>query len=95
MKRWCNACTWAGKETDCVWLGAIGPLCPECHETTDTALPAERNCCGTFYGSPHRSTCANYRGKFKPANAKVTGSPALSASPCGLPGSAAGNSEKG
>lgn len=27
-------------------------------------------------------------------NAKVTGSPALSASPCGLPGSAAGGNEE-
>jgi len=26
----------------------------------------ERACCGTFHGSPHRSTCEKYRGKFKP-----------------------------
>jgi hypothetical protein len=30
----------------------------------------------------------------KTHNAKVTGSPALSASPCGLPGSAAGGNEE-
>lgn len=31
--------------------------------------PAERACCGTFHGSPHRATCAKYRGKFKVQNA--------------------------
>ena len=25
----------------------------------------ERECCGTFPGTPHRATCAKYRGKFK------------------------------
>jgi hypothetical protein len=23
----------------------------------------ERDCCGTFHGSPHRSTCPNWKGK--------------------------------
>jgi hypothetical protein len=32
--RECNACVWLGAVDDCVWLGDIGPLCPECHETT-------------------------------------------------------------
>ena len=26
-------------------------------------LPDERECCGTFPRTPHRSTCKNYRGK--------------------------------
>lgn len=38
-------------------------------ERVIASLPPERECCGTFHGSPHRSTCAKYRGKFKPANA--------------------------
>ena len=29
----------------------------------------ERDCCCTFPRTPHRATCAKYRGKFKPANA--------------------------
>lgn len=33
------------------------------------ALPAERECCETFPGSKHRSTCA-----AKTANAEITGS---------------------
>lgn len=36
-------------------------------------LPPERECCGTLYGSHHRATCAKYSGKFKPANAKLSG----------------------
>lgn len=32
--RECNACDWTGRGYDCVWLGAMGPLCPECNETT-------------------------------------------------------------
>ncbi|HJV75463.1 MAG TPA: hypothetical protein VJ654_14650 [Noviherbaspirillum sp.] len=31
----CNACDWKGKLADTVMLGGIGPLCPECRETTD------------------------------------------------------------
>lgn len=31
-------------------------------------LPKERECCGTFPRTPHRSTCAKYRGKAKPSN---------------------------
>lgn len=30
-------------------------------------LPDERDCCGTFPGTTHRSTCPQYRGKCKPA----------------------------
>jgi len=30
----CNNCDWVGKESECVQCGAIRPLCPECHETT-------------------------------------------------------------
>lgn len=29
----CNACEWKGAKVDCVVLGVIGPLCPECNET--------------------------------------------------------------
>jgi hypothetical protein len=29
-------------------------------------LTPVRDCCGTFPGSHHRSTCPKYRGKFKP-----------------------------
>ena len=28
-------CEWSGKFADCKYLGAIGPLCPECGETTE------------------------------------------------------------
>lgn len=38
------------------------------HKVVDL-LPDERECCGTFPRTPHRSTCAKYRGKFKPSNA--------------------------
>lgn len=34
-------------------------------------LPPERDCCGTFKGSPHRSTCPKYRGKFKPTKKEI------------------------
>lgn len=33
--RECNACDWIGNLADCVWCGAVGPLCPVCHETTE------------------------------------------------------------
>lgn len=39
------------------------------HKTTVTPrdlLPTERECCGTFPRTPHRSTCKHYRGKFTP-----------------------------
>lgn len=35
--RQCNACEWIGPRSDCCWLGAVGPLCPECRETTEEA----------------------------------------------------------
>lgn len=34
MRRECNACDWIGKNSDCVFCGEVGPLCPICHETT-------------------------------------------------------------
>jgi hypothetical protein len=34
-QRSCNACTWTGLRGETVMLGAVGPLCPECRETTD------------------------------------------------------------
>lgn len=43
-----------------------GPM-REAVEHAIASLPAERECCGTFHGSPHRVTCSKYRGKFKPA----------------------------
>ena len=36
----CNACNWIGSSADALYLGGrepIGPLCPECHETTGPA----------------------------------------------------------
>jgi hypothetical protein len=36
-QRECNACDWRGIRSDCTWLGAVGPLCPLCYETTDEA----------------------------------------------------------
>jgi len=30
-----ECCEWSGKIADCNYLGDIGPLCPECGETTD------------------------------------------------------------
>lgn len=36
----CNACNWIGSSADAHYLGGrepIGPLCPECHETTGPA----------------------------------------------------------
>lgn len=36
----CNACDWIGSSADALYLGGrepIGPLCPECHETTGPA----------------------------------------------------------
>lgn len=34
IMRICNNCDWTGDVSDCVYVGAVGPLCPECHETT-------------------------------------------------------------
>lgn len=30
-------CGWRGAVEDCAWLGSVGPLCPNCHETTEEA----------------------------------------------------------
>jgi hypothetical protein len=30
----CNSCDWIGQVGEADFLGAIGPLCPECKETT-------------------------------------------------------------
>lgn len=41
----CNACDWIGSSADARYLGGrepIGPLCPECHETTGPADDAAR-----------------------------------------------------
>lgn len=35
--RECIACGWIGNSDECVWLGSIGPLCPCCHEVTESA----------------------------------------------------------
>lgn len=40
-------------------------------------LPKERECCGTFPRTPHRATCAKYRGKFNPFNGEVRGASRL------------------
>lgn len=34
------SCGWVGNLDDCVWCGRVGPLCPNCHETTEAAQPA-------------------------------------------------------
>ena len=39
-QRSCNACTWKGPLADTIMLGAVGPLCPDCHETTEVDAPA-------------------------------------------------------
>lgn len=32
----CNEeCGWEGAKDECVMCGAIGPLCPECHEVVE------------------------------------------------------------
>lgn len=36
--------------------------CADVSKTPDLS-GIERECCGTFHGTPHRSTCANYRGR--------------------------------
>lgn len=41
--RECNACSWAGPTTECVYCGEVGPLCPMCHETT-----MEADCAGAY-----------------------------------------------
>lgn len=38
--RECNACEWRGPLSETCMLGAVGPLCPECRETTEAARPA-------------------------------------------------------
>lgn len=35
-ERECNECDWNGPVTACLWCGEVGPLCPECNETTVT-----------------------------------------------------------
>jgi ParB-like chromosome segregation protein Spo0J len=40
-KRGCNGCEWTGT-TDRM-LGSIGPLCPECGETTEAMVPANKH----------------------------------------------------
>lgn len=36
-QRECNACKWIGPESETVMCGAVGPLCPDCRETTEVA----------------------------------------------------------
>ncbi len=48
---------------------------PEAHAQLDALiarLPKERECCGTFPRTPHRATCAKYRGKFKSSNVELS-----------------------
>jgi hypothetical protein len=35
--RECNACDWKGPLSETCMLGAVGPLCPVCRETTEEA----------------------------------------------------------
>jgi hypothetical protein len=45
--RICNNCDWEGDVSDCVYVGAIGPLCPECHETTAIEVEIMQEFIGT------------------------------------------------
>ena len=54
----CNACSWVGPVSETCMLGSVGPLCPECRETTEplVSLVAIHDCdCNTL---PHRRGCA-------------------------------------
>lgn len=35
--RECNGCDWKGPLSETCMLGEVGPLCPECRETTEAA----------------------------------------------------------
>lgn len=39
--RECIECEWIGNADECVWLGSIGPLCPRCHEVTESVEVAD------------------------------------------------------
>lgn len=41
--RACNNCEWVGLASECVHLGDIGPLCPECNETTHESRPRHKD----------------------------------------------------
>lgn len=47
-------CGWRGHLEDCLWLGAVGPLCPACRETTEEAeqgqtAPANQQRAGVYH----------------------------------------------
>jgi len=47
-------CGWRGRLEDCLWLGAVGPLCPACRETTEEAeqgqtVPANQQRAGVYH----------------------------------------------
>ena len=52
----CNSCEWSGREIDGVMCGDVGPLCPECNETTYVGHPHDMDddaicvCCGLDVG---------------------------------------------
>lgn len=57
----------AGEDLRMGDLVTIGPDGTLVKITVTTLLhDAERPCCGTFKGSPHRVTCPQYRGKRRP-----------------------------
>ena len=37
--RECHSCGWLGTVADTLMLGSVGPLCPDCRETTETVVP--------------------------------------------------------
>lgn len=54
--RSCNACLWIGPASETVMCGSVGPLCPECNETTEAvhlaAAPVARSSiCGRCDGA--------------------------------------------
>ena len=60
--------------------GELESVCEDCETEFDLNPIAthllefiERECCGTFMGSHHRSSCEKYRGKFKSPNVNTTG----------------------
>lgn len=55
-------------------VGEIGGLEKDLQELRDSV---ERPCCGTFRGTPHRSTCTQYRGKRSPQKKAVRAAAAI------------------
>lgn len=48
MKLACNACAWQGNKSKSRMCGGIGPLCPECGETTESIADRKREAWDTY-----------------------------------------------